>query len=183
MTHRRPRPARAACALARPRRWSPSGPRAAVSAVVARRLFTAAVRRLPVTVVVEHRDGHRQVLGQGGPTMTVHRPDEFFARLGRHGLIGFGEAYLTGAWDADDLAGFLTVLAADLPTLVPSSLQKARALVVARPPRDAARAPPTNSRNNIAHHYDLSNDLFATFLDETLSYSSALFDTPIRDPT
>ena len=127
---------------------------------MARRLFTAAVRRLPVTVVVMSPDGRRQVLGQGGPTMTVRRPDEFFARLGRHGLIGFGEAYMTGAWDADDLAGFLTVLAADLPTLIPSSLQKARALVVARPPR-AQRSTTANSRNNIAHHYDLSNDLFA----------------------
>ena len=131
-------------------------------------------------VVVASPDGHRQVLGQGGPTMTVHRPDEFFARLGRHGLIGFGEAYLTEAWDADDLAGFLTVLAADLPTLVPASLQKARALVVARPPR-AQRSTTANSRSNIAHHYDLSNELFATFLDPTLSYSSALFDTPVRE--
>ena len=159
---------------------APSGARAAVSAVVARRLFAAAVRRLPVTVVVVSPDGHRHVLGQGGPTMTVRRPDEFFARLGRHGLIGFGEAYMTEAWDADDLAGFLTVLAADLPTLVPSSLQQARALVVARPPR-AQLSTTANSRRNIAHHYDLSNDLFATFLDETLGYSSALFDTPIRE--
>ena len=112
--------------------------------------------------------------------MTVRRPDEFFARLGRHGLIGFGEAFMTRAWDAEDLDGFLTVLAADLPTLIPASLQKARALVVARPPR-AQRSTAANSRNNIAHHYDLSNDLFATFLDETLSYSAALFDTPIRE--
>ena len=33
--------------------------------------------------------------------MTVHRPEEFFLRLGRHQLIGFGEAYLTGAWDTE----------------------------------------------------------------------------------
>jgi cyclopropane-fatty-acyl-phospholipid synthase len=147
---------------------------------VARRLFAAAIRRLPVSVVVQSPDGHRQVLGLGGPVMTVRQPDEFFARLGRHGLIGFGEAYLTEAWDADDVAGFLAVLAADLPTLVPSSLQQARALVVARPPR-AQWSTTANSRSNIAHHYDLSNDLFATFLDETLSYSSALFATPIRE--
>ena len=74
----------------------PTGTRAAVSAVVARRLFSAAVHRLPVTVNVMSPDGRRQVLGQGGPTMTVRRPDEFFARLGRHGLIGFGEAFMTG---------------------------------------------------------------------------------------
>ena len=53
--------------------------------------------------------------------MRLHRPDEFYARLGRDGLIGFGEAYLTGAWDAEDLAGFLTVLAARMATLVPPS--------------------------------------------------------------
>ena len=159
---------------------APAGPRAAISATVARRLFSAAVRRLPVTVEVRWGPGDRQLLGHGGPAMTVHRPEEFFTRLGRHGLIGFGESYLTEAWDAEDLAGFLTVLCADLPTLVPSSLQQARALVLPRPPR-RQRSTTANSRHNIAHHYDLSNELFGTFLDETLSYSSALFDTPVRE--
>ena len=78
----------------------PSGPRARLAARVAQRLFVAAVDRLDVTVLVGDR-----VLGKGGPVAVVHRPDEFFARLGRDQLIGFGEAYLTGAWDAEDLAG------------------------------------------------------------------------------
>jgi cyclopropane-fatty-acyl-phospholipid synthase len=65
----------------------PSGPRARFSAKVARRLFAAAVDRLDVTVHVGD-----QTLGRGGPAMTVHRPEEFFLRLGRHQLIGFGEA-------------------------------------------------------------------------------------------
>jgi cyclopropane-fatty-acyl-phospholipid synthase len=110
--------------------------------------------------------------------MTVHRPAEFFARIGRNQLIGFGEAYLTGSWDAEDVSGFLTVLAAELPALVPHSLQKLRAMVVARPPRKH-RNSPRNTRGNIAHHYDLSNDLFGLFLDPSLNYSSALFDTEI----
>jgi cyclopropane-fatty-acyl-phospholipid synthase len=153
----------------------PLGVRTAVSARVARHLFQAAVSRLDVTVVVEDPEG-RRVLGRGGPRMTVHRPREFFARFGRSQLIGFGEAYLTGAWDAEDLGGFLTVLAAELPHLVPRSLQRLRAMVVARPPR-MHRNSQRNTRDNIAHHYDLSNDLFALFLDPSLSYSSALFDT------
>jgi cyclopropane-fatty-acyl-phospholipid synthase len=156
----------------------PAGPRAAVSAVVARRLFLGAVRRLPVTVHVERPHRSTQSWGQGGPTMTVRRPDELFARLGRHGLIGFGEAYLTGAWDADDLGGFLTVLCAELPTLVPPALQRARALVLPRSPH-TLRSTTDNSRANIAHHYDLSNDLFETFLDDSLCYSSALFDPSV----
>ena len=89
-------------------------------------------RRLDVTVHVEPT-GDRSAAADR--VMLVHRPDEFFARLGRDGLIGFGEAYLTGAWDADDLAGFLTVLAAGCRTLVPEPLQRLRALVVRRHPR------------------------------------------------
>ncbi|MGH3335220.1 MAG: class I SAM-dependent methyltransferase [Nocardioides sp.] len=155
----------------------PSGARAVVSARVARHLFEAAVSRLGVTVVVEDPDGS-QILGRGGPVMTVHRPREFFARIGRHQLIGFGEAYLTGAWDAEDLGGFLTALAAELPHLVPRSLQRLRSMVVARPPR-MHRNNQRNSRDNISHHYDLSNDLFGLFLDPSLSYSSALFEAEI----
>jgi cyclopropane-fatty-acyl-phospholipid synthase len=157
----------------------PSGPRATFATAVARRLFTAAVSRLDVTVVLVLDDrGRTRTLGRGGPVMTVHRPDELFARLGRDQLIGFGEAYLTGAFDAEDLAGFLTVLAAELPTLVPQSLQRLRAAVVHRPP-GSQRNTEDNTRSNIAHHYDLSNDLFELFLDPTLSYSSALFSDAV----
>ncbi len=156
----------------------PSGIRAEVSARIARQLFRAAVRRLPVTVR-EGSDATRS-WGAGGPEMRIQRPAEFFARLGRDGLIGFGEAYLTGAWDAEDLGGFLTVLAADLPTLIPAPLQALRAAYVRRPP-SAQKNTERNTRGNIAHHYDLSNDLFRLFLDETMSYSAALFDTSVTD--
>ena len=137
----------------------PGGVRTAVSAYVARGLYESALRRLP--------------LAEGA--ITLHRPDEFFARLGRDGLIGFGEAYLTGAWDAEDLTGFLTVLASDVADLVPRPLQRFRRLVGRRSP---SRHLPSedHTRELIAHHYDLSNDLFRLFLDESMTYSSALFD-------
>ena len=156
----------------------PSGFKADVSARIARQLFRAAVRRLPVTV----REGSAatRTWGTGGPEMRIQRPAEFFARVGRDGLIGFGEAYLTGAWDTEDLGGFLTVLAAEMPRLIPEPLQKLRAAYVRRPPR-AHQNTEHNTRDNIAHHYDLSNDLFRQFLDETLSYSSALYDTSMVD--
>lgn len=142
-----------------------------IRSTIARRLFVNAVERLDVTVSL---DG--STIGRGGPLMTVHRPDELFGRLGRDGLIGFGEAYMSGAWDAPDLSGFLTVLAADLADLVPRPLQRARRLVGRRTP--LRHRPSTDqSRELIAHHYDLSNDLFRLFLDESLTYSSALFDT------
>jgi cyclopropane-fatty-acyl-phospholipid synthase len=159
----------------------PEGPRTTVSGLTARALFRAAVSRLDVTVHVGD-----QVYGRGGPVMVVHRPDEFFARIGRDQLIGFGESYLTGAWDAEDLGGFLTVLASRMATLIPEPLQRLRGMVVRRPPAEEVSTS-ENSQGNIAHHYDLSNELFEQFLDPTLSYSSALFSpaelaaVPTRD--
>ncbi|GAA1159137.1 cyclopropane-fatty-acyl-phospholipid synthase family protein [Nocardioides aquiterrae] len=137
----------------------PGGARTAVSARVARGLYRSAVRRL----------------GLPDDAVTIHRPDEFFARLGRDGLIGFGEAYLTGAWDAEDLTGFLTALASHVADLVPGPLQRLRPLVLRGTPSHH-RPSQDHTRELIAHHYDLSNDLFRLFLDESMTYSSALFD-------
>ncbi|GAA1514156.1 FAD-dependent oxidoreductase [Nocardioides humi] len=154
-----------------------------IAARIAERLFRTAIARLDVTVRLCHADGSAEVLGRGGPAIVVRRPEELFARLGRDQLIGFGEAYLSGAWTEDGTPGdgvlgdFLTVLAAELTTLVPRPLQRLRSLVVTRIPR-SQRGTRENTQANVAHHYDLSNDLFATFLDPTLSYSSALFADP-----
>ncbi|MFJ8011192.1 class I SAM-dependent methyltransferase [Streptomyces sp. NPDC096339] len=109
-----------------------------------------------------------------GPRLTLHDPDAFRRRIGRHGLIGFGESYMAGEWDSDDLAGVLTVLAAHVDELVPAPLRRLRGLwVSARPGAD--RNTRAGARDNIQRHYDLSNDLFAAFLDPTLTYSSAVF--------
>jgi cyclopropane-fatty-acyl-phospholipid synthase len=161
-----------------------STPTAGPGARIARRLFRSAVSRLDVTVHVARGASHpAEMLGRGGPEMHVNRPDELFARIARDQLIGFGEAYLTGAWDegpnAPDgaLGDFLTVLAAEIATLVPRPLQALRSAVVSRVP-STHRGSRSTTRENVAHHYDLSNDLFALFLDPTLSYSAALFDDP-----
>ena len=45
------------------------------------------------------------------PTMVVHRPEALVRRVGRYGLIGFGESYMAGDWSSDDLAGLLTEFA------------------------------------------------------------------------
>ena len=155
----------------------PTGPKAVVAARILRRIFAAAMNRLDVTVEIEASASRpAQRLGRGGPVAVIHRPEEFFARVGTQGLIGFGEAYLTGAWDAEDLGGFLGVLSAEIADLVPRPMQRLRALYVARPPR-FHRNTQDQTRGNIAHHYDLSNDMFELFLDPTLSYSSALFES------
>lgn len=152
----------------------PTRPPTTIATAVARQLFRRAVSRLPLRV--EYPDG--TVLGQdpgaAAPVLVVHRPDDFAARLGSAGLIGFGESYMAGDWSAPDPAAVLTVLAANIENLVPRFLQTLRGLVVAKHPR-SERNTPANSRDHIAHHYDLSNEFFGVFLDESMTYSSALF--------
>ncbi|MBB1251905.1 class I SAM-dependent methyltransferase [Streptomyces alkaliterrae] len=133
-------------------------------------LVRHAVARLPLCV--EMPDGRR--LGAGGPTLEVRDADAFHARLAADGLVGFGESHLAGEWEAPDLVAVLTVLAEHVATLVPGPLQRLRGLWAPRQP-DRNRNTPDGSRRNIAHHYDLSNDLFALFLDETMTYSSGIF--------
>ena len=154
----------------------PSGLKVAVAGRVAEAIFKAAVRRLPLEV--RYPDG--TVLGKAAtpghtyPVMTLNRPEAFAARLGDGGLIGLGESFMAGDWDADDLTAVMEVFAARVGSLVPEPLQKLRALYLPRQPRKE-RNTEQNTRSNISRHYDLSNELFATFLDETMTYSSALF--------
>ncbi|MFJ6062234.1 class I SAM-dependent methyltransferase [Streptomyces tendae] len=140
--------------------------RRAIAAAVVRR----ALHRLPLRV--RFADG--ETVGLGGPLVEVRDPDAFHGRIGAQGLIGFGESYMAGEWDAPDLVGALTVLAANAAELVPAPLQRLRGLWHQRRPA-ARRNTPEGARDNISSHYDLSNDLFALFLDDTLSYSSAVF--------
>ncbi|MET3921681.1 cyclopropane-fatty-acyl-phospholipid synthase [Arthrobacter sp. UYEF20] len=154
----------------------PSSLKARVAGRAADAIFKAAVRRLPLEV--RYPDG--TVLGKAAtpgrtyPVMIMNRPAAFAARLGDGGLIGLGESYMAGDWDADDLTAVMGVFAARVGSLVPEPLQKLRALYLPRQPRKE-RNTEQNTRSNISRHYDLSNELFATFLDETMTYSSALF--------
>ena len=150
-------------------------PRSGLSAVIADMLFRRAAARLPVRVV--YPDG--TVIGAADPTlptMVVHRPDAMVRRVARYGLIGFGESYMAGDWTSSDPAGLLTEFAKRLSELIPAALQRFRPLAVVRHPRSQHNSR-AQARLNIAEHYDLSNDLFAELLDETMTYSSALFDT------
>jgi cyclopropane-fatty-acyl-phospholipid synthase len=112
----------------------------------------------------------------GAPVLRLHRPETFCHRIAVAGLIGFGEAYQAGDWDAPDLVGVLTALAAAPETLVPGWAHGLRRGYVQRRP-EAESGRPEHARRNIARHYDLSNELFALFLDPTLTYSAALFPT------
>ena len=106
------------------------------------------------------------------PVMTINRPDAFAARLGDGGLIGLGESFMAGDWDADDLTAVMEVFAARVGRSCPSRCRSCARLYLPRQPR-RERNTEQNTRSNISRHYDLSNELFATFLDSTMTYSSA----------
>jgi len=130
---------------------------------------------------VRYPDG--RVVGGGGaghPVMELVRPAAFLNRLGRDANIGFGEAYMAGDWrpgPGTDLAELLAPFAERMSALVPPALQRLRALAM-RPTPDEQRNTIEGARANISAHYDLGNDMFAAFLDPTMSYSSALFTDP-----
>jgi cyclopropane-fatty-acyl-phospholipid synthase len=163
-----------------PQRWpavakAPSGLLAGATAVIGKRLLHRAANRLPLRL--GYPDG--AVVGAGdaaSPKLVIHQTERLARRIGRHGLIGFGESYMAGEWESDSLAELLTVLATDVDHLVPSALRWLRPIVLASQP-GSSRPSREEVRRNVAQHYDLSSDLFGEFLDETMTYSSAIFDT------
>ncbi len=147
-------------------------PAAPARALVARAMFTRAAAGLALTVTTP--GGTLADAGPGAPEMRINRPAAFFRRLGAAGAIGFGEAFMAGDWDADDLAAVLSAFGDRYDSLVPAALRRLRPLYLRRRPQEEDQTI-AGSRHNIRRHYDLSNELFAAFLDETLTYSSALF--------
>lgn len=151
---------------------------------VAKRIVHATVSGMDVRL--RYPDGTE--VGGGGPdspVLEVVRPGAMYRRLEAHPKIGLGEAYMAGDWraaDGTDLAQALMPFAARMGALVPKPLLSMRAVVDRAIPR-WQRNTLEGSRTNISAHYDLSNDLFAAFLDPSLSYSSAMFDrsVPVAD--
>jgi len=129
------------------------------------------------------REGHQRLMfGQAGSepaaSVTVHDP-AFFAELAYGGSVGAGESYMLGQWTTDDLTALMRILLRNRSAM--DSLETGLARCSA-PLRLLAhwlhRNTRAGSRRNISAHYDLGNDFFRLFLDETLMYSCALFERP-----
>ena len=106
----------------------------------------------------------------------IHNAD-CFARLIREGELGFADAYIEGWWSTPDLQVLMDVVFTDNPALLDDftgmalvrSFEKLRHWLRGNSRRQA--------RKNIAYHYDLGNDFYSQWLDESMTYSSALFRT------
>lgn len=120
-------------------------------------------------------------LGKGEIVAEIYVTDTaFFKRTVLFGEIGFGEAYVLGYWQSNDLYGVLSWFLSNrqkLPTFA-SSKGSFFLNLLGFLNRSWHRMRPNTkeiSRKNISEHYDLSNDFFSLMLDSTMAYSSAVF--------
>ncbi len=158
----------------------------AVSNRLAKRAFLAAISRIKLgSLTVELPNGRQQHVdsGQPGPAAILRIHDEgFYPKVIFGGEIGFGEAYQQGHCSSPDLVALLELAlvnrrAVDLNRGPLKLLNRWRNV---RQHRSRANTV-DGSKHNIHAHYDLGNDFFALWLDETMTYSSALFAEPGQD--
>jgi cyclopropane-fatty-acyl-phospholipid synthase len=164
--------------------FATTGPlRRELSAVLVHRPFTVRFwdgTELPATV--DGRNGP-------GPTFTVHSPTAVAHVLRAPGELGLGRAYVSGDLEVDDLDLVIGLIddfqepQIDRGTRARLVLAAIRACGLTRPPRAPEGELKPRGRFHskerdaraVRHHYDVSNDFFKLFLDESMTYSCAIF--------
>jgi cyclopropane-fatty-acyl-phospholipid synthase len=161
------------------RHSAPGPPSTRLEAAARRMVLVAGGRGQGGTIEVTEA-GRTRRLGAGEPVarVAVHDPRAYGALL-RSGSVGLGSSYVAGWWDADDLTTLVQILFRRTRTL------RARLDLLGRTARPLLDMParltapgPVDDRRNVRAHYDLSNDFFGLMLDETMTYSCALFEHP-----
>jgi cyclopropane-fatty-acyl-phospholipid synthase len=135
---------------------------------------------------LELPDGARKIIGQPGAktsaNVRVVNPG-FFKRCVLYGDIGFGEAFVDGDWETDDITSVISWFILNVENAPAMSGTKAESFVLnllgwQNRIRHLLRPNSLGtSRRNISEHYDLGNDFYKLFLDPTMTYSSALFQS------
>ena len=109
---------------------------------------------------------------------------DIFRRCALFGNVGFGESYVDGDWDTPDIAAVISWFILNIartPQYGGSSGKVAFTNLLKLANRVQHLLRPNSvdkSRRNISEHYDLGNDFYSLWLDETMTYSSALFEQP-----
>jgi cyclopropane-fatty-acyl-phospholipid synthase len=150
---------------------------------MAGRLALAAASRIRRgCLTVQLPDGSRRVFGDRASRLQgeMHIHDlEALRHLLLGGEMGGGEAYMEGLWSSPDLVALISLAVANRQDL---ALSKGWWRVPARVGRTIAhrrnRNTKAGARRNITAHYDLGNDFYRLWLDETMTYSSAVFASP-----
>jgi cyclopropane-fatty-acyl-phospholipid synthase len=150
---------------------------------VAVRVGLAAASRIRVgclTVVMP--DGRRYVFGDPASErrgeIRIH-DQEAIVRILLHGETGAGDGYMDGLWSSPDLAALIELAALNRSALaLTSGWWRIPMEIPRRLAHRARRNTVEQARRNISDHYDLGNDFYRLFLDETMTYSSAVFESP-----
>ncbi len=144
-------------------------------------------------ISLTYPDGHNLHFGEAGAPITAHitlnDPEEFFKRCMFYGNIGMGEAYTDGIWDTPDIAAVISWFALNMNSIQgdvtdSSTLPGVNFLKIVNWFRHLKRSNTIEtSRRNIAEHYDLGNEFYSLWLDETMTYSSAKFTPKTQTQT
>jgi cyclopropane-fatty-acyl-phospholipid synthase len=139
---------------------------------------------------VEFWDGSRlDATAEGGPTFYVRSPRAAAHALRAPGQLGLGRAYVSGELEVDDIDAVIGLLDSWKPPPLDRAGQRALLLGAVRaagltlpPKRPAAELRPSGRRHSkerdaraVRHHYDVSNEFFSLFLDQSMTYSCAIF--------
>ncbi len=109
--------------------------------------------------------------------ITVHHP-RLYTRIFFGGTIGAAEAYMEGLWSADNLTAVMRILAVNQNAF--KNMEKGLARLTApfyKLYHSVRKNTKSGSRKNILAHYDLGDDFYKLFLDETMTYSCGIFET------
>ena len=109
--------------------------------------------------------------------LDIHNVD-LFARLIREGDLGFCDAYLDGWWSTPDLQAFMDFIHADNEDIYDGFPGMGLVRKFEQLRFWLQRNSKEQARKNISYHYDLGNDFYGLWLDDTMSYSSAIFTDP-----
>ncbi|MES2306314.1 MAG: cyclopropane-fatty-acyl-phospholipid synthase family protein [Gemmatimonadota bacterium] len=120
-------------------------------------------------------------VGDGaGPAATIEvRDPRFYRAIALGGHLGAAEGYGQGWWSCPDLTAVIQLMARNRESIEGLERGPARLLIpVRRLALWFSRNTRQGSRKNITAHYDLGNEFFAAFLDDTLTYSAGIFEDP-----
>ena len=148
--------------------------------IVLRSLSQMTKGRLDITLP----DGGLLIIGdrQGIHARISIRDSAFYKRCVLYGDVGFGEAFVDGLWETDDISAVISWILLNIDNAPGVSGNKTQALMLNllkwlnRQKQFLRLNTPSGSRRNVAEHYDLSNDFFRLFLDPTMTYSGAYFE-------
>lgn len=135
---------------------------------------------------LEFPDGSTRSFGTPGHEVSAHLRvvrSRFFKRCVLFADVGFGESYVDGDWETESIERVIAwaILNIENTPAMSGSLQRATALNLLkfwnRLHHLLRPNSPRTARQNIAEHYDLGNDFYRLWLDETMTYSAAKFSS------